>query len=46
MIKQMKFYLLPSFGDSDTFFGCEQVIPLQGIPLQGVCKGNGGAPAV
>jgi hypothetical protein len=41
-IQQMQFFLRTSFGDSDTSFGGDN----PNNPLQGVCQGNGGGPAV
>ena len=41
-IQKMKFYLRTSFGDSDDYYGGGEV----GLPFQGGCQGNGGAPAL
>ena len=41
-IQKMKFYLRTNFGDSTTYYGGGE----QGLPFQGGCQGNGGAPAL
>ena len=41
-IQKMKFYLRTSFGDSEAHYGGGET----GLPFQGGCQGNGGAPAL
>ena len=41
-IQQMRFYLRTSFGDSEEYYGGGEA----GLPFQGGCQGNGGAPAL
>ena len=41
-IQQMKFHLRTGFGDSEEWYGGN----MEDLPMQGVCQGNGGGPAL
>ncbi len=45
MIQRMRFYLRTGYGDSEDYAGGDQVEEIDPIRTQGMCQGNGAAPA-
>ena len=44
-IQRMRFYLCTGYGDSEDYAGGNQVEEIDPIRTQGMCQGNGAAPA-